>query len=71
MIQVQPAEGIQLHFYTKVPDGGMRCGRPTSASVSGRPFTAMPEAYERLLLDVMHGDASLFSRTTKWNWPGA
>jgi glucose-6-phosphate 1-dehydrogenase len=63
VIQVQPAEGIQLHFHTKVPDAGMKV-RLTDLSFNFRDkFTAsMPEAYQRLLLDVMHGDASLFSR---------
>jgi glucose-6-phosphate 1-dehydrogenase len=63
VIQVQPAEGIQLHFQTKVPDAGMKL-RLTELGFNFRDKFAgpMPEAYERLLLDVMHGDASLFSR---------
>jgi glucose-6-phosphate 1-dehydrogenase len=63
VIQVQPAEGIQLHFYTKVPDAGMKL-RQTDLSFQyfeqfRRP---MPEAYQRLLLDVINGDAGLFTR---------
>jgi glucose-6-phosphate 1-dehydrogenase len=63
VIQVQPAEGIQLHFHTKVPDAGMKL-RMTDLNFSFREKFAqrMPEAYQRLLLDVMQGDASLFSR---------
>lgn len=63
VIQVQPAEGIQLHFQTKVPDAGMKL-RLTDLSFNFRDrFTVnMPEAYQRLLLDIMHGDASLFAR---------
>ncbi|MEN6406658.1 MAG: glucose-6-phosphate dehydrogenase [Thermoguttaceae bacterium] len=63
VIQVQPAEGVQLHFQTKVPDAGMKL-RLTDLSFNFRDkFTGgMPEAYQRLLLDVLHGDASLFSR---------
>jgi len=63
VIQVQPAEGIQLHFHTKVPDAGMKL-RLTDLSFNFQEkFSgAMPEAYQRLLLDVMQGDASLFSR---------
>ena len=63
MIQIQPAEGIQLHFQTKVPDAGMKL-RLTDLEFSfNREFHGvMPEAYERLLLDVFQGDASLFSR---------
>lgn len=63
VIQVQPAEGIQLHFYTKVPDQGMKM-RMTDLSFTFRDRfqSTMPEAYQRLLLDVMQGDASLFAR---------
>lgn len=63
VIQVQPAEGIQLHFYTKVPDQGMKM-RMTDLNFTFRDRfqSAMPEAYQRLLLDVMQGDASLFAR---------
>jgi len=63
VIQVQPAEGIQLHFQTKVPDAGMKL-RLTDLNFNFRDKFAggMPEAYQRLLLDILHGDASLFSR---------
>jgi glucose-6-phosphate 1-dehydrogenase len=64
VIQVQPAEGIQLHFHTKVPDAGMKV-RQTDLSFQFRTTFAarMPEAYQRLLLDVLQGDASLFIRS--------
>jgi glucose-6-phosphate 1-dehydrogenase len=64
VIQIQPAEGIQLHFQTKVPDAGMKL-RLTDLTFSFRREYAgdAPEAYERLLLDVMNGDASLFARS--------
>ncbi len=63
VLQVQPAEGIQLHFHTKVPDAGMKL-RLTDLSFRFKEKfrSTMPEAYQRLLLDVMNGDASLFSR---------
>jgi len=63
VIQVQPAEGVQMHFFTKVPDAGMKL-RQTDLSFQYREKFAgpMPEAYQRLLLDVMQGDASLFTR---------
>jgi len=63
IIQVQPAEGIQLHFQTKVPDAGMKM-RQTDLDFSyQKEFRGqMPEAYERLLLDALEGDASLFAR---------
>lgn len=72
VVQIQPAEGIQVHFYTKVPDAGMRL-RMTDLSFRFREKFAgpMPEAYQRLLLDVINGDASLFARSdeveTAWS----
>jgi len=63
VIQVQPAEGIQLHFQTKVPDQGMKL-RLTDLDFNYQKEFAgtMPEAYQRLLLDALAGDASLFTR---------
>jgi glucose-6-phosphate 1-dehydrogenase len=63
VIQIQPAEGIQLHFHTKVPDAGMQL-RLTELSFRYRQKFSdeIPDAYQRLLLDVMNGDASLFAR---------
>ena len=63
VIQIQPAEGIQLHFLTKVPDAGMKM-RLTDLDFNFRQkfATGIPDSYERLLLDIMHGDASLFAR---------
>lgn len=63
ILQVQPAEGIQLHFQTKVPDAGMQL-RMTDLDFSFlREFNReLPEAYQRLLLDTLQGDASLFAR---------
>ncbi|WP_425398785.1 glucose-6-phosphate dehydrogenase [Aeoliella sp.] len=63
VIQVQPAEGIQMHFQTKVPDQGMRFRQTDLDFRYDREFQGvMPEAYERLLLDALEGDASLFAR---------
>lgn len=64
VLQIQPAEGIQIHFMTKVPDSGMKL-RMTDLDFSFRDQYAggMPEAYQRLLLDVLNGDASLFARS--------
>jgi glucose-6-phosphate 1-dehydrogenase len=63
VIQVQPAEGIQLHFQTKVPDAGMRLRQTDLDFDFRREFkSGLPEAYERLLLDAVEGDASLFAR---------
>jgi glucose-6-phosphate 1-dehydrogenase len=63
VIQVQPAEGIQLHFETKVPDAEMTLRQTDLEFRYSREFRGqIPEAYERLLLDAMEGDASLFAR---------
>jgi glucose-6-phosphate 1-dehydrogenase len=64
VVQIQPAEGIQLHFHSKVPDAGMQL-RMTDLSFRFREEFAgpMPDAYQRLLLDVLNGDASLFARS--------
>jgi glucose-6-phosphate 1-dehydrogenase len=64
VIQIQPAEGIQLHFQTKVPDAGMRVQTTDLDFKFCREFTgAMPDSYQRLLLDALNGDASLFARS--------
>lgn len=64
VMQIQPAEGIQLHMQTKVPDAGMKL-RMTDLDFSfSREFKGeLPDAYQRLLLDAMSGDASLFARS--------
>ncbi|HEY2882656.1 MAG TPA: glucose-6-phosphate dehydrogenase, partial [Pirellulales bacterium] len=63
VIQVQPAEGIQLQFQTKVPDAGMKLRMTDLEFEFQREFHGvMPEAYQRLLLDSMQGEASLFAR---------
>jgi len=63
IIRVQPEEGIALRFSAKVP--GERF-RPRTVSMDFRYGTtfaaASPEAYERLLLDAMRGDQTLFTR---------
>ncbi len=64
VIQIQPAEGIQLHIQTKVPDAGMELTLTDLAFRFDRHFRGrMPDAYERLLLDVLAGDPSLFARS--------
>jgi glucose-6-phosphate 1-dehydrogenase len=64
VVQIQPAEGIQLHFQTKVPDGGMRLTTTDLAFEFAQEFHgALPDSYQRLLLDAMNGDASLFARS--------
>ena len=64
VIQIQPAEGIELHFQTKVPDQGMKLRLTDLDFDFQREFAGvMPKAYERLLLDALQGDASLFARS--------
>jgi glucose-6-phosphate 1-dehydrogenase len=64
VLQIQPAEGVQLHFQTKVPDAGMKIRTADLDFRFAREFTGtMPDSYQRLLLDVMNGDASLFARS--------
>jgi glucose-6-phosphate 1-dehydrogenase len=62
---VQPNEGMHLRFQTKVPGAGMRAGPVNMEFHYGDHFgeRALPEAYERLLLDALQGDASLFARS--------
>jgi glucose-6-phosphate 1-dehydrogenase len=64
VIQIQPAEGIQLQLETKVPDAGMKL-RMTDLDFSFRKEfqNGIPDSYQRLLLDVLQGDASLFARS--------
>ena len=72
-LRVQPDEGIRLRFASKIPGYDMAIGSVEMdmryvEAVGGEP----PEAYERLLLDAMRGDATLFSRRdaveASWAW---
>ncbi|HDQ71195.1 MAG TPA: glucose-6-phosphate dehydrogenase [Chloroflexi bacterium] len=61
---LQPDEGMHLRFEAKEPGAGMRTRSVDMEFHYAEDFgaTALPEAYERLLLDAMQGDASLFAR---------
>ncbi len=61
---LQPDEGIHLRFEAKEPGAGMRTRSVDMEFHYAEDFGAgtLPEAYERLLLDAMQGDASLFAR---------
>ncbi len=64
IFQIQPNEGIFLKVSTKRP--GMRFvveDVKMDFSYSGTWDKALPEAYERLLLDTLHGDSTLFTRS--------
>jgi glucose-6-phosphate 1-dehydrogenase len=64
-ICVQPDEGFHLEFQVKTPDAGLAT-RPVELefhyqdAFSGQ---SIPDAYERLLMDALTGDASLFTRS--------
>jgi len=61
---IQPDEGMHLRFETKTPGAGMRMRSVEMDFHFGDEFgaAALPDAYERLLLDALIGDASLFAR---------
>jgi len=72
-LRIQPDEGIALRFASKVPGHDLTVGTVAMdmkyvEAFGGEP----PEAYERLLLDAMRGDATLFSRRdaveASWAW---
>jgi glucose-6-phosphate 1-dehydrogenase len=64
VLYLQPDEGMHLRFEAKVPDTGSQMRSVDMEFHYADSFgqTAIPEAYERLLLDVLSGDASLFTR---------
>lgn len=64
-ISIQPDEGINLRFEAKVPDGDQAMA---SVNMDFRykdsfPKQPIPQSYERLLLDAMEGDPTLFTRS--------
>ncbi len=74
VIQLQPDEGMQLHMTAKEPGpGGIRL-RPVSLDLSyAQAFNRhSPDAYERLLMDVVRGNPTLFMRRDEveaaWTW---
>ena len=74
LIRLQPDEGMKLELMAKEPGpGGMRL-RPVALDMTfakhfGHKY---PEAYERLLMDVVRGNATLFMRRDEveaaWSW---
>ncbi|HJV85852.1 MAG TPA: glucose-6-phosphate dehydrogenase [Noviherbaspirillum sp.] len=73
IIRLQPEEGLQLNLMAKTPGDGMRL-RPVELELDFRETFKMPrmEAYERLLLDVLRGQLTLFMRADEleaaWEW---
>jgi glucose-6-phosphate 1-dehydrogenase len=63
VIRIQPDEGVSLRMQSKVPGAMVRIQPVKMDFRYGTSFgKASPEAYERLLLDAMAGDATLFAR---------
>ena len=64
-ICVQPDEGVHLTFETKVPDSAKDSRSVDMEFHYSDAFDGgeLPEAYERLLLDALSADASLFARS--------
>ncbi len=64
VVHVQPDEGVSLAIGAKVPGAGMTIRTVHMDFLYGGSFrTGLPEAYERLILDAMLGDQTLFTRT--------
>lgn len=74
VIRLQPDEGVKLHLMIKDPGpGGMRLRRvPLDMSFAQAFGVRNPDAYERLVLDVVRGNQTLFMRRDEveaaWNW---
>jgi glucose-6-phosphate 1-dehydrogenase len=72
-LRIQPDEGISLKFFSKVPGPTMDILPVPMEFRYGTSFGAEPpEAYERLILDCMLGDGTLFTRgdevEASWTW---
>ncbi|MBM4245083.1 MAG: glucose-6-phosphate dehydrogenase [Deltaproteobacteria bacterium] len=73
VLRIQPDEGLSLQIATKAPGPRVRISPVQMDFQYGEAFRdESPEAYERLLLDVMAGDATLFMRRdaveASWAW---
>jgi glucose-6-phosphate 1-dehydrogenase len=63
VLTVQPNEGVSLSLGAKIPGSRMRIRPVNMEFLYGSAFMSQsPEAYERLILDAMRGDATLFTR---------
>jgi glucose-6-phosphate 1-dehydrogenase len=74
IIRLQPEEGMKLELMTKNPGPGGLQLSPTQLNISfEKAFsTRYPDAYERLLMDAVRGNATLFMRRDEveaaWTW---
>jgi len=63
VLTIQPNEGVSMSLAAKIPGTRMRIRPVNMEFLYGTSFLSQsPEAYERLILDVMRGDATLFTR---------
>jgi glucose-6-phosphate 1-dehydrogenase len=63
VLTMQPNEGVSLSFGAKIPGTRMRIRPVNMEFLYGSAFLSQsPEAYERLIMDAMRGDATLFTR---------
>jgi glucose-6-phosphate 1-dehydrogenase len=63
ILTVQPNEGVSLSLGAKIPGTRMRIRPVNMEFLYGTSFLSQsPEAYERLIMDAMRGDATLFTR---------
>jgi glucose-6-phosphate 1-dehydrogenase len=63
LLTIQPDEGVSLSLAAKIPGARMRLRPVLMQFLYGTSFLSQsPEAYERLILDAMRGDATLFTR---------
>jgi glucose-6-phosphate 1-dehydrogenase len=63
ILTVQPNEGVSLSLGAKIPGTRLRIRPVNMEFLYGTSFLSQsPEAYERLIMDAMRGDATLFTR---------
>jgi glucose-6-phosphate 1-dehydrogenase len=73
VLRIQPDEGLSLRIASKLPGSKVQISPVKMDFSYGTTYSDQsPEAYERLMLDVMAGDATLFMRRdaveTSWSW---
>jgi glucose-6-phosphate 1-dehydrogenase len=74
VIRLQPDEGVQFQMFTKIPGPGGYRFKPVNLNLSltDEFEERYPEAYERLLMDVVRGNQTLFMRSDEveaaWIW---
>ena len=70
ILAMQPNEGVSLSLGAKIPGARMRIRPVNMEFLYGTSFLSQsPEAYERLILDAMRGDATLFTRNDEVEAP--